>query len=114
MTKLSLKRVLSRYPQLAIDMLSTPVKSAKSIVMRAFNISETEYLAAVKKIQRQTNYRSGPLFRGNMLFTVAVLREEAGLSDDDLAHVFQHYPTIFTLDYDHISRRLKFLRREIG
>jgi len=114
MTRESMKRVLSQYPQLAIDMLSSPVKSSKSIVMRSFNISETEYLVAVKKIQRQTNFRSGPLFRGNMLFTAAALREEAGLSDEDLAHVFKHYPTIFTLDYEHISRRLRFLQSEVG
>ena len=95
-------------------MLTTPVKSTKSVVMRLLDVTETEYSKALRKIQKQTNDKSGPLFRGSFSFLVSALKTSLQLEAEDLRHVFLKYPTLFTMDERHMTRRLDFLQQDIG
>ena len=58
-----------------IEMLTTPVKSIKSVVMRSLGVSETVYLESIQKIQKQTSDKPGPLFRGSFTLIISLLRE---------------------------------------
>ena len=59
LTRATLKRYLSKYPSMVIEMFITPVKSSKSVLVRMLGISEAEYVASLHKIGRQTNNKPG-------------------------------------------------------
>jgi len=114
LTKSTFKLYADRYPQLVVDMLTSPVKSAKSVIMKSLGISELEYALALKKLQKQTNQKSGPLFRGGFPFLISYLRTELALSDSDLRHVFFYYPVLFTISESYVFKRILFLKSHIG
>ena len=114
LSRVSLKKYLTAYPDVCIGMFSDKVKTAKSVVMRVLKVSEDEYAAGIKRILQQTNNKAGAIFRGNFPFIVDSLREMAGFTQADLTFLFNTYPTIFTLDYKTVASHLGFLRRTIG
>lgn len=116
LTRATLKTYLSRYPSIAIDMFVGPVKSSKSVIMRMLGVSDDEYMAGLKKIQKQTNNKPGTLFRGSFPLIVASLKDSTlvGLSRRELRTVFLYYPTLFTLDEGYVARRLRYLRGPTG
>ena len=61
MTRATLKLYASQYPTLAVDILATPVKTSKGLLMKTFSLTEAEYSRAVRKTFAQTNNRAGPL-----------------------------------------------------
>jgi len=112
LTRATLKRYLSKYPSMVIEMFTTPVKSSKSVTVRMLGISEAEYVASLHKIGRQTNNKPGTLFRGSLPLIVATLKDPTivGLSRAQLRQVFLYYPTLYSLDEGYLARRLRHLR----
>jgi len=114
LSRTTLKQYLQKYPDLCIGMFADPVKSSKSVVMRMLNVSEAQYVQSVARIQRQTNFKAGSLFRGSFSFIVASLRSTADCGDADLSFIFENYPTIFTLNHHTVASHLRFLRKTLG
>ena len=110
LTKPKLKVTLDNYPSLAVDMLSSPVKTIKSIIMKKLELTEAEFAEAIRTVQKQNNDRPAyTFFRGNFNFILSVLERRLDFKLADLRKLFKYYPTIFTMNDGLVNHRISFL-----
>ena len=110
LTKPKLKVTLDNYPSLAVDMLSSPVKTIKSIIMKKLELTEVEFAEAIRTVQKQNNDRTAyTFFRGNFNFILSILERRLDFKFGDLRKLFKYYPTIFTMDDGLLNHRISFL-----